>query len=187
MSTTYKWTSFSSSFPSCWWSYSSTSGIFWSHWKITGYLSCTPSLKIWKDWWWVLMVDVQDLSTNQKCLKAICNAVIKALNLQDLSWRNPGAVNQFGYLTTGNRILRLFIWNEKPSHELTTPTKFVFRVYAPMWFSIQCKPSCESGARHLLQAILGSRHSPENLWSVIDSVIQRNRYFGNVENLFCPW
>ena len=129
------------------------------------------------------MVDVQDLSTDQKYLHEICSAVINGLCPQDLSLRNPGALNHSRWLTTGNRILRLYIGSEKPSHELTTLTKFVIRVYAPMWFNIKCKPSCENGARHLFQTIQKSRYLPENLCSVLNSVIQRNGYFGHVENL----
>ena len=74
------------------------------------------------------MVDVQDLITNQKYLYKICNAVINDLCSQDLSLHNPGAINYFRLLTIGNRILRWYIGNEKPSLELTILTKFVIRV-----------------------------------------------------------
>ena len=78
------------------------------------------------------MIDIQDLSTDQKYLHKICTAVINGQCPQDLSLRNPGAINHSRWLTTGNRILRLYIGSEKPSHELMTLAKFVIRVYAPM-------------------------------------------------------
>ena len=52
-----------------------------------------------------------------------------------------------------------------------------------MWFSIKCNPPFENGARHLFQTILRSRYLLENIRSVLDIVIQRNGYFGRVENL----
>ena len=129
------------------------------------------------------MIDVQDLGTDQKYLHEICTAVVNGQCPQDLSLRNPGAINHSRWLTTSNRILRLYIGSEKPSHELITLAKFVIRVYAPMWFSIKCNPSCENGARHLFQTIHKSRHLRENIRSALDIVIQRNGYFGHVENL----
>ena len=128
------------------------------------------------------MIDVQDLSTDQKYLHEICTAVIKGQCPQDLFLRNPGAINHSRWLTTGNRILRLFVGSEEPSHELITLAKFVMRVYALMWFSIKCNPSCENGARHLFQTVL-FQYLPENIPSVLNIVIQRNGYFGHVENL----
>ena len=60
------------------------------------------------------MIDVQDLSTDQKYLHEICTAVINGQCPQDLSLRNPGDINHSRWLTTGNRILRLYIGSEKP-------------------------------------------------------------------------
>ena len=129
------------------------------------------------------MADVQELGTGQKYLHEICNAVITGMFPHDLSLRNPGAINHSTWLTTGNRILRLYIGTEQPSNELITLTNFAIQAYALMWFSIKCKPSCKNEARHLFQTILRSRYQPENLRRVIDSVIQRNGYFGHAENL----
>ena len=129
------------------------------------------------------MIDVQDLSTDQKYLHEICTAVINGQCPQDLSLCNPGAINHSRWLTTGNRILQLYIGSQKPSHELIILAKFVIRVYAPMWFSIKCNPSCKNGACYLFQTILRSRYLPQNIQSVLDIVIQQNGYFGHVENL----
>ena len=74
------------------------------------------------------MINVQDLSTDQKYLHEVCTTVINGQCPQDLSLRNPGAINHSRWLTTGNRILRLYIKSEKPSHELITLAKFVKRV-----------------------------------------------------------
>ena len=92
------------------------------------------------------MIDVQELSSDQKYFYEICNTVINGMVCpQDLSLRNPGATNHSRWLTTGNRILWLCIGTEQLSNKLTTLTNFVIQVYAPMWFSTNCKPSCENG------------------------------------------
>ena len=101
----------------------------------------------------------------------------------DLSLRNPGVINHARWLTTANRILRMYIGSENPIPELITLATFVIRVYAPMWFCIKGHSSSENGTRHLFSTILRSRYLPKNLLTVIDPVIQQNGYFGHSENL----
>ena len=129
------------------------------------------------------MIDSEELSTDQKYLHDICSAVVNGHSSLDLSLRNLGAVNHARWLTTGNRILRMYIGSENPIPKLITLATFVIRVYAPMWFCIKGHSSCENGARHLFSTILRSRYLPKNLLTVIDPVIQGNGYFGHSENL----
>ena len=57
------------------------------------------------------------------------------------------------------------------------------KVYAPLWFSIRMHPSCKDGSRHLSRTIQLSHYPTKELLDIIDSVLQRNGYFGNLENL----
>ena len=83
------------------------------------------------------MIDSKELSADQKYLHDICSAVINGHCSFDLSLRNPKAINHDRWLTTGNRILRMYIGSENPIPELITLATFVIRVYAPMWFCIK--------------------------------------------------
>ena len=81
------------------------------------------------------VIDSKELSADQKYLHDICSAVINGHCSFDLSLRNPRAINHDRWLTTGNRILRMYIGSENPIPELITLATFVIRVYAPTVFT----------------------------------------------------
>ena len=130
----------------------------------------------------ILMV-LKDLSTDQKYLLEICQAISSGICSPDLAKRNPGKLCHSRWLTTANRILRLYIGSENPSEELYILTEYVMKVYAPVWFNIKLKPSCVHGSQHLWRLIKLSRYLPQHLLDIIDPVIQRNGYFAAPENL----
>ena len=76
----------------------------------------------------------------------------------DLAMRNPGCLNHSRWLTTANRILRLYVSDKKPSENLKTLVTYIIRVYDPMWFAIKTHSSCKDGARHLHQMLVKSRY-----------------------------
>ena len=100
-----------------------------------------------------------------------------------LSKREPGTMSHSRWLTTANRLLRLYVATADPSDSLKTLVRYVVTVYAQMWFSIKNKPSCKDGSRHLWQTIRLSRYLPDDLRKVVDTVLSRNGYFGHPENL----
>ncbi|GBL81233.1 hypothetical protein AVEN_267048-1 [Araneus ventricosus] len=57
------------------------------------------------------------------------------------------------------------------------------KVYAPVWFTIKIHHSCKDGSKHVFETIKKSCYLSSELKAVIDSVIQRNGYFGNPENI----
>lgn len=124
-----------------------------------------------------------DLSTDQKYLRDICQAVSSGECSLSLAYREPGKLSHARWLTTANRVLRLYVSTENPSTALTNLVDFVLNVYAPMWFKIKSHPSCKDGARHLWQTIKLSRYLSDDLKKVIDPVISRNAYFAHPENL----
>ena len=87
------------------------------------------------------------------------------------------------WLTTANRILRLYISKECPDKHLITLVTYIVKVYAPIWFEIKSKPSCTDGSRYLFQMIRYTRYLSTNLKRIVDPVIQTNSYFGHPENL----
>ena len=52
-----------------------------------------------------------------------------------------------------------------------------------MWFTIKCKPACRDGANHIFLTIAKSRYLTEELWGIIDAVVQHKGYVGHPENM----
>ena len=129
------------------------------------------------------IVALKDLSRDQKYLWEMCDAVSKGQCSLDLSKRNPGALNHSRWLTTANRLLRLYVACDEPSPNLKHLVTYIMKVYAPLWFSIKMNSSCKDGARHLFRTIQLSRYLSRELRDIIDPVLQRNAYFGHPENL----
>lgn len=125
----------------------------------------------------------QELSTDQLYLLEICQSINNGSLDENLAKRNPGKIVQSRWLTTANRLLRLYVSTETPSENLRILVTFILTVYAPMWFKIKVEPFCIYGAKHLFETVKLSRYLPVNLKSVIDPVIQRNAFFAHSENV----
>lgn len=145
----------------------------------------------------------EDLSTDQAYLRDICRFISGDERFRAVANRSPGKICNSRWLTTANRILRLYIGTKKPTKNLKTLVEFItkvncelylnelinrrilnmFQVYAPMWFHIKIHHSCLDGPSNLFKTIALSRYLPKNLKSIIDPVIQRNGYFGHPENV----
>ncbi|CAH1110778.1 unnamed protein product [Psylliodes chrysocephalus] len=127
--------------------------------------------------------DLNDTSTDQVYLYKMCSAIAKGDVPPNLSKRDPGKMAHARWLTTVNRILRLYVASEQPSNELITITEFILKVYALVWFDIEVRSSCTEGSRHLFSLIRRSRYLPAAVKDVIDPVIQRNAFFDHPENI----
>ncbi|GBO27069.1 hypothetical protein AVEN_217525-1 [Araneus ventricosus] len=74
----------------------------------------------------------KNFSSDQLYLMEICEE-IKCLHCREsLSKINPGKVCHSRWLTTANRILRLYVAHENTSEALLTLTTFIAKIYAPM-------------------------------------------------------
>lgn len=123
------------------------------------------------------------LSSDQQYLYDICEAIRMESTDAGVFKRAPGKVVHSRWLTTANRILRLYVSSVNPSYELKTLAEFITKVYAVMWFEIKRKPSIVYGAQHLHKLMKLSRYLPKHLKEIIDPVISRNGYFGHCESL----
>jgi len=70
-------------------------------------------------------LDPKELSTDQRYLLEMCNSISKGECSVDLSMRNPGCLNYSQWLTTANRILRLYVSDKKPSENLKILVTFI--------------------------------------------------------------
>lgn len=113
----------------------------------------------------------------------MCQAIATGFCTFELANRQPGKMAHSRWLTSANRILRLYVSTINPSKNLQLLVNYVVKVYAPIWFSIKQRPPFKDGTKHIFQLIVYSLFLPENFRSVIDSVIERNALFAHPENL----
>jgi len=95
------------------------------------------------------VLDAIDISTDQKYLYNMYKAVSSGQCLIDLALQKPGPVVHSRWLTTANRILRLYVSTDNPTENLVTLANYIVKVYAPVWFHIKSKSACSQGSRHL--------------------------------------
>lgn len=129
------------------------------------------------------LITKKDLSTDQRYLYDMCNAISSGSCTDRLSKLQPGKMCHSRWLTTANRILRKYVSTRKPSKNLITLTDFVLKVYAPLWFTIKTQSSCIHGAKHVFKQMQLIRYLPSKLKKIVEDVVQRNSYFGHPENI----
>ncbi|KAE9524457.1 hypothetical protein AGLY_015178 [Aphis glycines] len=122
-------------------------------------------------------------STDQKYLLDIAHAIKSGHCSDNLASRDPGPLNHSRWVTTGNRLMRVYIGTMNPSVELVTLVEFVMKVYVPMWFTIKKEPSCTNGSRHMMKQITLSSYLPTKYKVLVQQVIQQNAYFLHPENI----
>ena len=113
----------------------------------------------------------------------MCQVIHTGKYPTDLSIRNLKLVSYSRRLTTGNRILRLYVAVDHPTEELSHLVTYVMKVFSPVWFTIKSKPSCKNGARHVFQLISKSTYLTKDLKNILNPVILRNSFFTDCENL----
>ncbi|KAK3909522.1 Transcription antitermination protein NusB [Frankliniella fusca] len=129
-------------------------------------------------------IDPKLLSTDQKYLLEICNAVSTGDFPDALAKKDPGLLCHARWLTAANRILRLYVTEDRPSKNLKMIAKYIIRVYAPVWFMIKRNWQFYFAIKHVWQSIKLSRYLPEDIRAVaIDPYIQLNGYALHPENM----
>ncbi|BES87539.1 Hypothetical protein NTJ_00345 [Nesidiocoris tenuis] len=87
------------------------------------------------------------------------------------------------WITTANRILRLYVSTKEPTPNLRLLVEFIMKVYVPSWFNIKVYPSSTNGALHLFEMIKRSSFLPQKHREVVHGVLQRNAFFAHPENI----
>ncbi|ESO03324.1 hypothetical protein HELRODRAFT_173610 [Helobdella robusta] len=95
-----------------------------------------------------ILTDLPDLntdllSTNQKYLYQMCSAISASLVSPNLAIKGPGKLTHSRWLTCANRIFRLYIGTADQAENLKELANFIMKAYAPPWFDIKTKSSCE--------------------------------------------
>lgn len=128
---------------------------------------------------------INDLSEDQKYLYKICHAIQKGSIEAGLTMSSPGTLVHSRFLTTANRVLRLYVSKKAPSAKLRSLANFIVTVYAPMWFKIKTNDSFLMGPKHIFQYIKLVRENvvERNVQKLILNSINRNSYFAHPENI----
>lgn len=101
----------------------------------------------------------------------------------DLCVCEPGPLSHSQWLTTANRVLRLFLSVDTPSDEHKMLVAFILKSYMPLWFKIKKSKYLTDGPGHVFEAIKSTRFLPGNSVREVDPVIERNTFFAHPENL----
>lgn len=130
---------------------------------------------------------LSNLSTDQLYLYRICHLVQNGFNDQryvaQLQTDQPGSISHARWLTTANRLLRLYVSEKFPSNNLTRLVKFVVNFYAPSWFYIKSNASCQQGSSNFFFMVsLYQKLDPPDQ-DIVAPVLQNNCYFCHPENL----
>ncbi|KAK3925304.1 Tetratricopeptide repeat protein 30-like protein [Frankliniella fusca] len=128
-------------------------------------------------------MDPTDLSNDQRYMYEIADAIRCGECSPELASRLIGPINMARWLTTANRVLRLYISTKRPTNKLKLVVQYLLTVYVPLWFRIRRNKSIGDGCRHLFQAIKLSRFLPLKYREVVNSTIQTNAFFAMPENL----
>lgn len=128
-------------------------------------------------------IETEELSTDQKYLYEMHKAVSEGVLSRALASRSPGNLSHARWLTTANRILRVYVATEAPTDNLYRLVYFIMTVYAPMWFSIKTHPYVQHGAKHVFETVLLVKKQDERIQSIVMPVVQRNAYFAHPESV----
>lgn len=126
---------------------------------------------------------LNDMSCDQVYLYSIVNAIRSGNISADLANTKIGPINHSRWITLASRICRLYVSCEKPNKNLYDFTQFIVTNYAPLWFSIKCKPKFRHGPEHILLAIKLYKLLPINIQNIIKPIMNKNTYFAHSENL----
>ena len=130
---------------------------------------------------------VSDLSTDQHygymMVTAICNGDVP----QRLAMLEVGPVNHSRWLTTANRLLRLYVsdhqLDENDEEKLRKICAFVIGVYYPCWFNIKVKHSWIEGPRHVLFQLACLQSQPADVIGIVSPAVKRAAWYAHSEHV----
>ena len=127
-----------------------------------------------------------DLSSDQLYLRDIIIAISSGDISESLANRSPGKLGYARWLTTTNRILRIYVTFENPSTDLKIVCNYIINVYARTWFSVKAKPHFYQAPIHIYNMINNAKIiNDERINNILLKVINNNSYALHSENIIC--
>ena len=120
--------------------------------KFVSYLLC---VKFWLSWnlkiTTNLNLDIErsDLSTDQMYLYEICWLVSSGIVPGSVAKRYHGNMSHTRWLTTANKLLRLYVATESRDENLLSLVNIILKIYAEMWFRKKCIQQVQNGVVNL--------------------------------------
>ena len=96
-----------------------------------------------------LDIEPSVLSTDQMYLYEIFCLVSNGIMPESLAKRHPRNVSHARWLTTANRLIRLYVATESRDENLLLLVNFILKVYAEMWFRKKCILQVHNDLVHL--------------------------------------
>ncbi|GBN04675.1 hypothetical protein AVEN_31098-1 [Araneus ventricosus] len=127
--------------------------------------------------------DLRKLNNDLRYLFQISKAIKSGECPKDLASMNPGTLNKARWLTSANRILRLYIATKNPNKKFLEIVTYILTVYVVMQYSIRNQFSFADGSRHVFQTIYRYRYLPRKYQAVAHTFIQTNAYFALPKNV----
>ena len=128
---------------------------------------------------------IEDLSTDQKYGYRIVMAIRAGKIAVDLANMDIGPVCHSRWLTTANRLLRLYVskhgFKGKNLLNLKLIVEFVIGVYYPIWFDVKVKHSSVQGPRHLLKQLALVRLQKKKVQDHLAPHIARSAWYSHSE------
>ncbi|GBN21624.1 hypothetical protein AVEN_247405-1 [Araneus ventricosus] len=129
--------------------------------------------------------DLSKLNNDLRYLFQISKAIKSGECRKDLASINPDKRNKARWLTSANRILRLYIATKNPNKKFLEIVTYILTVYVVKQYRVRTQLfSIADGSRHVFQIIYRSRYLPRKYQAVVHSSIQTNAYFALPENVF---
>ena len=130
---------------------------------------------------------IGDLSTDQHYGYKIVCAIREGKLPKELSLLEIGPVNHSRWLTTANRVLRLWVsknrFDRNHQKNLQYLAEFVIGVYYPCWFQAKVKHSWIEGPRHLLYQLECLRSQNKKIVDIVMPTVKRSAWYGHSESI----
>ena len=130
--------------------------------------------------------ELTDISSNQRYLRDIILGISDGYIHDRLKTRSPGKLGYARWLTTANRILRVYVSTSIPSTNMIKLVKFIIYVYASSWFGIRSKPIFTKSPIQIFKMLRAVRDLgiPE-ITRECDAIIKRNAFSLHPESILC--
>lgn len=126
---------------------------------------------------------IEKLSTDERYLFEIANAVSTGECSQALSNKLPGPLNHARWNTKASRCLRHYVGTLQPSQKLVDIVTYIMKVYVPTYSNIKLNNSCTNGRKRFFNLLKYSSYLSANYREVIINVCKNNFYFAHPENI----
>ena len=117
-------------------------------------------------------------------LYEICWLVSSGIVPESLAKRHPGNMSHARWLTTANRLLRLYVATESRDENLLLLVNFILKMYAEMWFRKKCIPQVQNGLVNLFLMLNAMRDFDDSRISFVVIIIAYPSFHSRKKNKF---